>query len=434
MSVGQLYTIAGEWSSGYGDIALNDVIWAGSIDPSFKITGIINNDPDYILTAQMLTDGTLPVTDDFMVIDPIDKGGSKNIQLSLTADVIFAGEAGAVFTGGISNVRLIPFTYAKDTTYEVELGNGYMRFFKDNVVLKDSYGNEVWLASPYLGEEIYDVQYAQVANTMWLVHPLYQRRKLVRTSETEFTLTAIENVNGPFLTRNDIIDPTVTDVSTMKSSVVNVGETGTLTFDGDDDFFETGHIGAIFKLIHPNPDTKVDRSGGGYSASLYVKGTFTFRTSSTRNDGKSWSGTVVLQRSENGVDWDDFRTYVGNADRNIINSFVENKSNIQYRIYAKAGMTSDFRGYITLDNAYIEGIVRINSLDGGSPTTIANVTVVARLASNANNVATTRWAEGAWSGVRGYPSSVAFFEERCIYGSMCELPEQITGPGGGGVE
>ena len=40
--------------------------------------------------------------------------------------------------------------------------------------------------------------------------------------------------------------------------------------------------------------------------------------------------------------------------------------------------------------------------------------------------ATKRWAEGAWSDLRGFPTSVTFFEDRCIYGGMQTINEQVT--------
>ena len=43
----------------------------------------------------------------------------------------------------------------------------------------------------------------------------------------------------------------------------------------------------------------------------------------------------------------------------------------------------------------------------------AEVTVVSKVSQTTD---TKRWAEGAWSGVRGYPSAVTFFEERVVYG------------------
>jgi len=96
---------------------------------------------------------------------------------------------------------------------------------------------------------------------MWIVHPYYAPRKLTRTSATSFSLDAIEFTTGPFLTRNDLIDPTVTLSAYMHyTGTYTVGSAGTLLCckaDGTTavDCFTSDHVGALFKLIHARTNT-----------------------------------------------------------------------------------------------------------------------------------------------------------------------------------
>jgi len=499
-------------------------------------------------------------------------------------------------------VRTIPFIYSSEIAYEVELGNQYMRFFYDDTVLLDAADDEVWIDSPYLEEHLFQLQYRQVGDVMWITHPLYAPRKLTRTSATSFALTAIPFKNGPFMTRNDLIDPDNPSNITMTTSVTgepvgtakysltghNIGDrhgdnfiknnwwdgiaahgvngsqadycgggrasdgrpvyiTYTVTYDtpveelteinidyicmsrdqgadltlntwtkrglrvydsveekwtvvvnpeiidtdfpatvykakpakligldatavitgswtnisrieiyllayakeyttacaifnvsagtetyipgtltASSDYFETGHEGALFKLIHKRTITAITLNHAGYSPALYTKGTFRFGT-----HGR-WAGTVELQRNDNDAGWDTYRTYIGKNDRNIQEAFVEEGDNVQYRIYVHSGMTGDFGSDLTLDNVFREGIVRIVSVGDTVyweddvvtyedeiviivSRTVANIAVVTPIEMAE---ATKRWAEGAWSDLRGFPTSVTFFEGRCIYGGM----------------
>ena len=78
----------------------------------------------------------------------------------------------------------------------------------------------------------------------------------------------------------------------------------------------------------------------------------------------------------------------------------------------ESGMSADFGADITSNVSTIKGIVRVT---GYTSTTVVSCEVIADLEEN-NGVATLRWAEGAWSDVQGYPKSVTFFADRCVYG------------------
>lgn len=188
----------------------------------------------------------------------------------------------------------------------------------------------------------------------------------------------------------------------------NTYQEGTITASAD--YFESGMEGALFKLIHQRAVTVVDRNTPGYSEAIFIKGTFRLNTHG------SWTGTIELQRNDHSAGWDTYRTYKSvNGDNQQNVAFYEGGDNVQYRIYVHSGITGLISSELTLDNVFREGIVRIVSLDDTSPATIAKIAVVAELESTA---ATKRWAEGAWSTYRGFPSTVAFFEDRCVYGGM----------------
>ncbi len=57
---------------------------------------------------------------------------------------------------------------------------------------------EYEIESPYQAGELYDLQFAQDADTMWIVHPNHQPRKLTRTAHTTWTLSLYAPTANPF--------------------------------------------------------------------------------------------------------------------------------------------------------------------------------------------------------------------------------------------
>lgn len=298
-------------------------------------------------------------------------------------------------------VRMVGFIYNSDIAYEIEFGNEYARFFYDGKLID---GADI--ETPYQVEDLPAMQFFQIGDIMWIVHRNYAPRRLSRTSVTTFSLDTIEFQGGPFLTRNDIEN---NDGVTLTANVTVKGGSGTLTASSD--VFEEGHTGALFKLIHPRDSIRVACTGtGDDEVAIDVKGTATFLTRGT------WTGTVKLQRSfDDGSTWDDYRIYTGAGDRNVLLSFVEKEDNILYRISVDASISAE----ISLENTLQESIYRIDAV---TSSTVAQVTCVQAAPTVNGLAATKRWAEGAWSMVRGYPSCIGAKDNRIVFGATNYQP------------
>lgn len=150
-------------------------------------------------------------------------------------------------------------------------------------------------------------------------------------------------------------------------------------------------------------------STGVIGVPLDIKGSFNFNTHG------NWDATVAIERNENDAGWEPFREYIsvinnGAGDRNVQFSGIEESNNVQYRINVTAYSSGTLEADLAATSSTQSGIVRINGILSNLA---AEVTVVAKVSQT---VDTKRWAEGAWSGVRGYPSAITFFEERVVYG------------------
>ena len=94
--------------------------------------------------------------------------------------------------------RLVPFEFSTEQTYVLEFGDQYIRFFKDKGQILSS-GVAYEISSPYLEAELFDIKWAQSADTMYLCHPNHNVRKLTRTGHTSWSLSTVSFSGSPSL-------------------------------------------------------------------------------------------------------------------------------------------------------------------------------------------------------------------------------------------
>lgn len=271
--------------------------------------------------------------------------------------------------------------------------------------------------TPYQESDLFELQFRQSADVMWIVHPEYAPRKLTRTSATTFDLSTIVFNDGPFLKRNDLAnndDVTITPSAT----------TGDITLTASSAVFNSNHIlapGALFRLTQArvNTDTSGSHAHGAATdpgligAALDVKRSFTFNTHGT------WTKTVKLERNENSEGWETYRTFLSTNDRNIQFTGTENRNNVQYRINVTASTSGTLNADLTVNNSTQNGIARVTAYF--SPT-VVSATVLTDFAST---TASKRWAEGAWSADQGYPAAFTFFAGRAVYAGSPKSPQSV---------
>ena len=76
--------------------------------------------------------------------------------------------------------RLISFEFSTIQTYILEFGDQYIRFYKDSGQILSG-GSAYEISSPYLEAELFDIKFAQSADTMYICHPNHHPRKLTRS-------------------------------------------------------------------------------------------------------------------------------------------------------------------------------------------------------------------------------------------------------------
>jgi len=79
--------------------------------------------------------------------------------------------------------RLISYERTGEDLYILELGNGFVRFYKNSAYL--SYE----LAMPWADADLFDLRTASYQNTIWFVHPSYDPRLLTWTTDTDWAFS-----------------------------------------------------------------------------------------------------------------------------------------------------------------------------------------------------------------------------------------------------
>lgn len=185
--------------------------------------------------------------------------------------------------------RLIPFQFSTTQAYIIEAGDYYMRFYKDNGRITKSspsawvtgttyvegdfvtqsgttyfcpkgYGHIAgvfavdlaagkWVSqtayeiiTPYVEDDIFEIQFAQDADTMYIVHKDYAPRKLTRTAHDAWTLTAVDYSTAP--NRPALMDANLTSTTITPSADTGSG----ITLTASTSIFDSTHVGSIWKV------------------------------------------------------------------------------------------------------------------------------------------------------------------------------------------
>ncbi len=380
--------------------------------------------------------------------------------------------------------KMVRFVFSSAVAYKLEFGDQIIKvYFNDDLI--DT------VTSPYLEADLFQLQFRQSADVMWITHSSYKPRKFSRVSVTEFTLASIVFENGPFIERNDIEnddgvtiavagltiatastgggvgtdnftiegddnadatdigalfsanqrfyvdgstgnDSAYTVHATVATTVVGTTVTifaneaisngiddgeimvdgGTVTLTASGNIFESGHIDALFKITHKRVQTAVKgnvTTTGVVGEAIDVKGTATLLLTG------NFDAVIELQRLEDGTNWETFDTFVSTISNGVGSAtfqktFTEEADGVQFRVNVTEYTAGTVVVVFTVSGSTQDSIFRISTVP-----TASSATAIAIIAAP-DNVAATRWAEGSWSGARGYPTSITFYEERAVYG------------------
>ena len=317
---------------------------------------------------------------------------------------------GFVYMGAAKNAnkkaRLIGFNFSVTTNFVLEFGDGYVRFWSNGQQVLSG-GSPYEIASPYAEAHLFECQYVQINDVMYIAHPSYPVYKLSRFADTNWTLAEVAWDYPALRSRN-----------TGTTTITPSGTSGAITLTASSAIFAAASVGGYYEVAHRRQTTaslQQTLTASGTSASMRVIGKWDFRTAGT------WAGTVEIQRSYDNATWETISAYTAASDRNITTNGNESAEAYLRIKHTWASSSGTPFAYIDASDTSVCGVVKITGYT--SPTVVA-ATVVKPLESTA---ATTLWAEGAWSARRGYPRTVALHEQRLWFGGNAAEAQKIWG-------
>lgn len=240
------------------------------------------------------------------------------------------------------------------------------------------------------------VRWAQSSDVVFCAAPGIRQARIERRANNSWSVVDYLANDGPFLTEN------IENIRLTPSAI-----TGAITLTASRGLFQSGHVGAIFRLSSQGQFVADDLvASNTYSGVIRVTGVTDSRIFTINRTG-TWAGTLSLQRSISSVgDWVTVATYTANGtityDDGLDNSIAF------YRIGFAAGAYTSGTAHVELAYASgsITGVVRVTAF---SSDTSVSAVVLSDLGGTGS---TDVWAEGAWSDVSGWPEAVALSEGR----------------------
>ncbi len=299
--------------------------------------------------------------------------------------------------------RLITFEYSTSDFYVIEVGNLYMRFYRNGAqILSGASAYEI--VTPFTTADLPYIQYSQSDNVMYLVDGSHWPQKLTRVMHDNWTIDDANIINGPFMKEN------TEDITITPSAI-----TGAITLAASAAVFNPSHEDCLFEINQPRGTPVLSGSLGSNansSSSEYFTGGYGFTTAGT------WDATVTLERSEDsGSTWNPALAPLSSA--NFDNPSEEEETGAIYRIKMTNWVSGTCTYKLIIADPLNHGVVRITHV---SDSQNATATVIASLV---DTVATRRWREGYWSDYRGYPQTVEFHQQRLIFACSDNYPQTI---------
>jgi hypothetical protein len=357
-----------------------------------------------------------------------------------------------------TDVRLIPFIYSVTQAYVLEFGDSYIRFYTNGGRVESPPGTPVEVASPWDELEIWDLQFAQSADVLYITHPNFAPRTLSRTSATTFVLDVMEFQDGPYLELNTT-DTTLTPASTKvftaggtptggtdpanafdgsrATNVTNAASTLTLTYQLAS---SATKVPNKYWMIAPSGDDAQDMATG-----------WTFSGS---NDGSTWV-TLDTQEGETGWAANEKRFYEfqnqaafeyirfeffggGGADGAPtavaeigVNEDGDTMTAFNLTASSTAGI-NDGQGFLASDVGRMirilggDGKWRWLRIDAHSSSTVVTVRMYGHALPDTRPI--LNWQLGSWSGVsggNGFPACVGFFNGRLCFARTAAQPQTV---------
>lgn len=173
-----------------------------------------------------------------MVIHPhggaTRRGGTKFVARCKTPD---------------KKVRLVPFEFSVEQAYILEFSENCIRFFRNSAVVGGGGFSSgfssgflgvqsiVEITTTYLESELFELQFVQSADVLYIVHPAHAPAKLSRVAVDSFQLEDEVFDNGPY-----------GDENTTSTTLTPSATSGSITITASTDTFASTDVGRLVRI------------------------------------------------------------------------------------------------------------------------------------------------------------------------------------------
>lgn len=322
--------------------------------------------------------------------------------------------------GATSNklVRVYSFEFSVTSTIVLEFSENLLRFWTTGAnaaQIKDPISplNPYQIHTPWLATDLYALQFAQQNDIIVITHPNHPPQILSRLANNNWTLAPVP-----------IEWPATLDLNFTATTLSLAAVTGaSVALTSSTPAFLPAHVGSQWVIRHRRNDPSVSipltAAVNATTTPLFCLGEWSCNVAV--NTGGTWEKSAVIERSYNKVTWQTLRpiSSSGVTSGTVTGTEIE-PAWLRVRIESTAG-TPPASGSFVLETIDPDHYGLITILGVSSPT-VATARIDFEAASTS---ATTRWEEGAWSGLRGYPRALTFHENRLIFGGTRSRPQTI---------
>jgi hypothetical protein len=295
-----------------------------------------------------------------------------------------------------SSQVLSTFKFSSTQEYVLEWTNNRVRFYTQGGRVETAPGVAYELATPYATSEVSTLGFQQSFDRLYIDHPSHPPGAIVRTAATTFNYEVTLLKNGPFKDENTNKTITVT-----VDYVTTDGVSTTTTVHASSAIFNSGHVGALFRveaadfseLVAWEPGRTGINIGEGY-----------------RNDGKEYvaqtagtTGSIGPTHTE-GMAWD------GTGKNDLVSG--KGPFGIKWKY-----LSDQF------------GIGQITAVAGDG---LSATIIVLRQMPDGTTSPTWRWSHSEFSNAEGWPSIPVLWAGRMVHIKGFDVIGSVSGDYGGG--
>ncbi len=380
---------------------------------------------------------------------------------------------GLVFVNEVKDstkkTRIFSFKFNASATdvYIIEAGEYYFRFYKNHAQLLSG-GDAYEISTPYKEEHLFELQFAPLADVMYISHSSYAQRKLSRTGDTSWTLSTVKFDPPPSYIADTDLNETLTPSATTGEDVTFTAGSGVFLPADVDRLIIFGASRAIITewtsatavvadIIDDWPDTSTMAAGawkltGSPSCGLTpsakspvkkrIKLTVETETAkSVTSMTRSGSTVTVVTSTAHGFASNEYVLIDGAVQKQYNGGWlitVTNSTTFTFNI-GSATPTTPATGTITAARAKAafraadkDKYVKINSglckIKVVTSAVEVKADIISVLSAKTQSEAGLWSLESeSWTDANGYPAACAFFQQRLYFGGSNQQPTTVWG-------